>query len=178
MNWDDGWLTSCPSFISWIHMYMYMYLIKMELHLPRLRKVELNMKASRLRYMYIWVTCIIASRLGKTKLSITVQYNVVREDNHKHCSPSRNLSVLISAVTTILYIYMCDNACSRLACISSTNNIIYVYLLYMHWCSSTQLYAENETLRQKIIELEKRLESKEYFAMMYKIVCDDNTKES
>ena len=28
---------------------------------------------------------------------------------------------------------------------------------------------------QRITELERRLESKEYFAMMYKIVCDDST---
>lgn len=39
-----------------------------------------------------------------------------------------------------------------------------------------QLYAENEKLRQKIFELERRLDSKDYFAMMYKLACDDNSQ--
>lgn len=56
-----------------------------------------------------------------------------------------------------------------------TRNTLAAYAMMLF---STQLYAENEELRQKIIELERCLESKEYFAMMYKIVCDDASKES
>ena len=40
-----------------------------------------------------------------------------------------------------------------------------------------QLHSENKLLRDKINELEKRLENEDYFAMMYKIACSDRTKD-
>ena len=53
-------------------------------------------------------------------------------------------------------------------------------MLYMCHCISvvTQLHTENESLRDKIMELERRLENEDYFAMMYKIACNDTTKDS
>ncbi|CAI7994572.1 Geminin [Geodia barretti] len=40
-----------------------------------------------------------------------------------------------------------------------------------------ELHSENETLRKKIAELERRLENKDYFAMMYQIACNDSTQD-
>ena len=56
--------------------------------------------------------------------------------------------------------------------------VVHVHVHNNNYYCCLQLYTENEALKQKIEELERRLDSKDYFAMMYKIACDDTAKES